>query len=261
MEDGVFPSYMTIVSDDPMDIEEERRLAYVGITRAKDDLTLTCAKQRMLRGETQYNPVSRFVKEIPPELMDNKPQAGKPRDYESYPEDSRERNLFRSKPFGMGETSTGGFRRSKSDYAATIEETSFRRSTQDYTAVTEKNAPEEGYHRERATGGYVSRFGKDADTIFDKPKPKAVVRPKRTATEVKPYLSRAVSAGGTSGLVKPAGGQNLGYGVGDRVRHMRYGEGTVLKIEPGPRDSQVTVAFDEVGQKIMYAGFAKLRKV
>ena len=261
MEDGVFPSYMTIVSDDPMDIEEERRLAYVGITRAKDDLTLTCARQRMLRGETQYNPVSRFVKEIPPELMDNKLQAGKPRDFESYPEDSRERNLFRSKPFGMGGTSTGGFSRSKSDYAATMEETSFRRSTQDYAAVTEKNTPEEGYRREGATGGYVSRFGKDADTIFDKPKPKAVVRPKRTATEVKPYLSRAASAGGTSGLVKPAGGQSLGYGVGDRVRHMRYGEGTVLKIEPGPRDSQVTVAFDEVGQKIMYAGFAKLRKV
>ena len=56
MEDGVFPSYMTITSDDPTEIEEERRLAYVGITRAKDDLTITYAKQRMLRGETQYNP-------------------------------------------------------------------------------------------------------------------------------------------------------------------------------------------------------------
>ncbi len=45
------------------------------------------------------------------------------------------------------------------------------------------------------------------------------------------------------------------------MRHMRYGEGTVMKIEPGPRDSQVTVVFDEVGQKIMYAGFAKLKKM
>ena len=71
MEDGLFPSFMTIASDDPMEIEEERRLAYVGITRAKEDLTLTCAKSRMLRGETQYNPVSRFVREIPKELMDN----------------------------------------------------------------------------------------------------------------------------------------------------------------------------------------------
>lgn len=71
MEDGLFPGFMTIASDDPLEIEEERRLAYVGITRAKEDLTLTCARSRMLRGETQYNPVSRFVREIPKELMDN----------------------------------------------------------------------------------------------------------------------------------------------------------------------------------------------
>ena len=71
MEDGLFPSYMTIVSDDPSDMEEERRLAYVGITRAKEELTLTYARARMVRGETQYNPVSRFVREIPSELMDN----------------------------------------------------------------------------------------------------------------------------------------------------------------------------------------------
>jgi DNA helicase-2/ATP-dependent DNA helicase PcrA len=73
MEDGVFPSYMSIASEDPeSEIEEERRLAYVGITRARDDLTLTYAKQRMVRGETQYNAASRFLKEIPTPLMDNR---------------------------------------------------------------------------------------------------------------------------------------------------------------------------------------------
>ena len=70
MEDGLFPSYMTIVSDDPMEIEEERRLCYVGITRAMTNLTISCARQRMLRGETQYNKVSRFVKEIPGSLLE-----------------------------------------------------------------------------------------------------------------------------------------------------------------------------------------------
>ena len=70
MEDGLFPSYMSITSDDSVEeIEEERRLAYVGITRAKDELAVTCVRQRMIRGETQYNKVSRFVKEIPVELM------------------------------------------------------------------------------------------------------------------------------------------------------------------------------------------------
>ena len=70
MEDGMFPSYMTIVGDDPGELEEERRLCYVGITRAMKELTLTAAQQRMIRGETQYNKVSRFVREIPEELME-----------------------------------------------------------------------------------------------------------------------------------------------------------------------------------------------
>lgn len=69
MEDGLFPSYMTITSDDPTEVEEERRLCYVGITRARENLTLTCARRRMVRGETQYNKMSRFLKEIPVNLL------------------------------------------------------------------------------------------------------------------------------------------------------------------------------------------------
>ena len=68
MEDGIFPSYMTITADDPAELEEERRLCYVGITRAMKDLTR--AQQRMIRGETQYNKPSRFIREIPRELVD-----------------------------------------------------------------------------------------------------------------------------------------------------------------------------------------------
>ena len=70
MEDGIFPGSMSIFSGDISDIEEERRLCYVGITRAMKDLTLTSARQRMMRGETQYNRVSRFVREIPRELVE-----------------------------------------------------------------------------------------------------------------------------------------------------------------------------------------------
>ena len=72
LEDGLFPGYLSINSDDRDAMEEERRLMYVGITRAMDDLTLTCAHSRMLRGEVQYNPVSRFVTEIPDELLDER---------------------------------------------------------------------------------------------------------------------------------------------------------------------------------------------
>ena len=75
LEDGLFPSYMTIVSDDPTDVEEERRLCYVGITRAQKELNISSAKQRMVHGETQMNKVSRFVNEIPKELLNIENQA------------------------------------------------------------------------------------------------------------------------------------------------------------------------------------------
>lgn len=70
MEDGLFPSYMSIASDNPTEeIEEERRLCYVGITRAKENLAVTCARLADDPRRTQYNRVSRFVKEIPSELL------------------------------------------------------------------------------------------------------------------------------------------------------------------------------------------------
>ena len=71
MEDGIFPSYMTMISGDESDMEEERRLAYVGITRAKDVLYLSAAASRMINGQTQYNPPSRFIREIPKELLED----------------------------------------------------------------------------------------------------------------------------------------------------------------------------------------------
>ena len=68
MEEGIFPGYKSI--SEPTELEEERRLCYVGITRAKQQLFLTCSKQRTIFGSTSYNPVSRFIKEIPEELLE-----------------------------------------------------------------------------------------------------------------------------------------------------------------------------------------------
>lgn len=106
MEDGLFPSYMNITSDDPQELEEERRLCYVGITRAMEDLTLTCARQRMVRGETQYNAVSRFVKEIPPLLLDGRLPVRKVREEDVLnPSTSAyAKGLFRTKPYAMSAT-------------------------------------------------------------------------------------------------------------------------------------------------------------
>lgn len=99
MEDGIFPSYMTITSDDPTEIEEERRLCYVGITRARKNLSLTCAKQRMIRGETQFNKVSRFVKEIPTDLLDIKETEEKIKEMPRSNTYTQAKSSFRTKVF------------------------------------------------------------------------------------------------------------------------------------------------------------------
>ena len=104
MEDGLFPSYMSIASDNPTEeIEEERRLCYVGITRAKENLAITAARSRMIRGETQYNRVSRFVKEIPRELLSGEIQREKVRDEEDarLPVYIKAKQSFRAKPMAL----------------------------------------------------------------------------------------------------------------------------------------------------------------
>ena len=68
MEEGIFPGYKSI--GEPKELEEERRLCYVGITRAKEHLFLTCSKQRTIFGSTSCNQVSRFLREIPSDLLD-----------------------------------------------------------------------------------------------------------------------------------------------------------------------------------------------
>lgn len=203
MEDGLFPSYMTIISDDHSDIEEERRLAYVGITRAMNDLTITYARMRMTRGETQYNPLSRFVREIPEDLLDDTVPARKT---------SSESREMLENLLGLGGRKTG--------------------------------APEKAAYDFR---------------------PKATLKPKVTAQADKPYITRGIGGlNQLAGVSKGAGVSltgELSYEIGDRVSHIKYGEGTVLNLVKEPRDYKVTVEFDRAGQKIMYASFAKLKRV
>lgn len=169
MEDGLFPSYMTITADDPMEIEEERRLCYVGITRAKKHLTMTSARRRMVHGETQYNKLSRFLKEIPLDLLD-----------------------------------TG--------------------------SIVEKNTVE-------------------------MPKQTAYAQAKQTFRTKAFTTAKPIKQFGT------VSGEGPGYDVGDRVKHMKFGEGIVTAMTAGGRDYEVTVQFDEVGVKKMFATFAKLQKI
>lgn len=171
MEDGMFPSYMSISSEDPADLEEERRLCYVGITRAKETLILTSARQRMVRGEIHYNRVSRFIEDIPKEVLAENETAN------VQPKEKKER-------------------------------------------------PETKAH--------------------------AAYRQMRETFKTKAFAQPQVEA-------KKEGG--LSYNVGDRVRHIKFGVGSVTDIREGGRDYEVTVNFDRVGVKKMFASFAKLTKV
>ena len=262
MEDGVFPSYMTITSDDPTEIEEERRLAYVGITRAKDDLTITYAKQRMLRGETQYNPISRFIKEIPENLMDNKLPVPKRWGYDDYEEDSRERSHFKTKPFAGSGFNTVYQKPVLSDDVFDKPRNNWEAAEQavkknNWEMPTAKATVKTATVPSNKTPVMKQQQPKDIASILVS-RPKAVIKKKETPAANKPYIAKSLD-GLTKGMPTTQGG--LSYGVGDRVRHIKYGDGTVQKVENDVRDYKITVAFDGAGQKIMYAAFAKLQKI
>lgn len=197
LEDGLFPSYMSITSDNSQaEIEEERRLAYVGITRAKKNLTITSARVRMVRGQTQYGKISRFVREIPPELLSGK--------------------IYEPK--------------TKED---PIEQSTFQKARKAFRTVPSYGGS--GYGKEVGEG-YGSTF--------------------RSSKATKPVYTKVENQRDFG-----SAGEALSYQVGDRVRHIKFGDGEVMAIVSGGRDYEVTVDFDKVGTKKMFASFAKLKKI
>ncbi len=192
MEDGLFPSFHSVFDTDEGELEEERRLCYVGMTRAMKTLTLTMARERMSMGEFETHKVSRFVEEIPDELID---------------EDAESKNVFYDE-----------------------------RPKEDYFDFSKRGGFERG--RSSSSSFVFGRAG-NGHTVSEK-KQHAVFEPK----EFK--------------VTKPA---SLEYKKGDRVKHRKFGEGTVAAIEDKPKDFEVTVDFDGVGRKKMFAAFAKLEKI
>lgn len=195
MEDGLFPSRMTLMSEDPGQLEEERRLCYVGITRAKRHLTLTSARLRMVNGETRYSKLSSFISEIPEELL----SSGRP----APRLDLKEESL----PWNQGADSLPG-------------------------GAAQKAA----YGRKRGIGS--SGF----------------------APGINPYATQGSSTPGFGKSFTVEKSKTLSYEEGDRVLHIRFGPGTVESIKDGPKDYEVTVRFDRVGVKKMFASFANLKK-
>ncbi|MBP3718016.1 MAG: UvrD-helicase domain-containing protein [Eubacterium sp.] len=179
MEERLFPSGMAMDSDDPDAVEEERRLCYVGITRAKEELYLSSATTRMMHGNRNYPLESRFISEIPKEYMTRT---------------GIKANVIKKDPF------TSSFVGSNSGASITSGASATR-----YTA----------------------------------PPPKSFKKATAPLADV----------------------SSIEYGVGDTVRHIKFGKGKVISMVKEADDYEVTVAFDTVGEKRLFATLAKLKKV
>ena len=217
MEDGLFPSMMSLM-EGPEALEEERRLCYVGITRAEKRLTLTAAKSRMIKGQVQPERTSRFIDEIPdvclerPDRDDSKTGWKKMADaYRDLPEEA---GLPWAKASGADGKAADGHT---------------------------------GRFQNRPAG--VSLFGQKTDVYKNPYASGTSAAPKNTPTFGKSFT-----------VEKP---KSLDYSEGDRVHHMRFGDGTVKSIADGGKDFEITVDFDNaaIGTRKMFASFAKLKKL
>ena len=215
MEDGLFPGMMSISSDDRSELEEERRLCYVGITRAKEELVLTGARMRMVNGETRYSKTSRFIEEIPEEFLDKEvlePRVSKW---------NRSEDDFDDSGLPWGNTAAKAWGKSG-------EESGSR-----------------GWGRSGGAlgGGFGGGFSAGSHNAYAS---------KNTSPVSKPAFGKTFTVEKSS---------SLDYGEGDRVRHIKFGDGTVTEIKDGGKDFEVTVQFDTAGVRKMFASFAKLKKI
>lgn len=216
MEDGLFPSGMSLM-EGPEALEEERRLCYVGITRAEKRLTLTAAKSRMIKGQIQPERTSRFINEIPDVCLERTDQD---------------------------DTKTG-WKKAADSYKDIAEEAGLPWAKSSDTAG--KTTGHTGRFQNRPAG--VSLFGQKSDAYKNLYASSTSAAPKTTPTFGKAFT-----------VEKP---KSLDYSEGDRVHHMRFGDGTVKSIADGGKDFEVTVDFDNaaIGTRKMFASFAKLKKM
>lgn len=241
MEDGLFPSAMAVSSDDRDAVEEERRLCYVGITRAREELVMTGARLRMINGETRYSKVSRFINEIPQDYLEVKKLG-------------TAASRWAASQTGSGRDEIDGMDDSDLPWG-----TNARKGS-----VSSFGPGNDSYRSPYASSTAAM------DGIFDR-KPSG--RQAAAGTEslgLSSEGSGSGKAGSRSGLGRPVGfgkaftvakAAKLDYGVGDRVRHVKFGDGVVNEIQDGAKDYEVTVCFDRAGVKKMFASFAKLQRI
>ena len=220
LEEGIFPSEMSRFSQE--DLEEERRLCYVGITRAKKELYLSCAASRMMFGQTKRNKPSRFLMEIGPELLE----------YEQSPMAAARAAMRAVQPAGYGAGYAAG------GYGAGAVRGNYLNR--------EYNAP----MRPACRAGGVQRHVGGGSTLGGQ------AAPARAAGGF--GAGSGIQAGSAA---RPAQAAGAAYKPGDIVEHKVFGRGQVLKTTPVAGDTIVEIRFEKAGVKKTMANYAPLKKV
>ena len=244
MEEGVFPSEMSKYSE--ADLEEERRLAYVGITRAKQELYISDSVTRMLYGRTQRNEPSRFLREIEPEYMEETRSPALERRSQmggwgsSYSDTVPGGASGYSGASGWGRSRTGGY---GSGYSSGY-------------LNSEYNGGSRGFGSEYAgRGSSSSGFGSSA------PRSTGSFGAGYSSAGTSRNSAKPISFTGTPAAQKPAANTPKHYEPGDIVEHKVFGRGKVLKVKPAAGDQIVEINFEKVGVKKTMANFAPLVKI
>ena len=223
MSEGLFPSFRSVSEED--ELEEERRLCYVGITRAREELVMTSARFRMMNGEPAVLPPSRFISEIPDDKIKKELLPGRSASQAQADSD-------RSSGYGAG-FDTGRLSMYNRKFREDLDESG---DSDRYSGVSRTTSEPNSFGLYgMGSSGYSGISRKKAK------KPSGIPLSYRKGSEIS--------------------SDHLEYEAGDRVSHVKFGEGTVTDIQKGERDFLVSVNFDRVGVRKMYAGYARLKKL
>ena len=256
MEEGVFPSEMSKYSE--ADLEEERRLAYVGITRAKKELYISNSVTRMLYGRTQRNEPSRFLREIEPEYLE---------ETRSPVLEQRSRlggwgsSYSDTVPGGAsGYSGASGWGRGSSSYGSYGGSTGYGNRSgylnREYNAGESRGFGSGYAGRGSSSSGYGSSYGSHSGSVggsggFGS----GYSRPATPETPAKQINFTGTPAAKTNANTTKH------YEPGDVVEHKVFGRGTVVAVKPAAGDQIVEIRFEKVGIKKTMANFAPLTKI
>lgn len=262
LEENIFPSPMC--TNSMRELEEERRLLYVAITRAEKHCILTCAQNRFRYGRMEYDTPSRFIRDIDPELLDVHSESGGgsslfgSSSHKAY-------NRYDGGAYGTG--TTGGYSRTSRGYESESPEwmqnprpvaTQFKADPKP-RAVAPRQAEKpvdpfgEGFKRlyQQQTGKPLSASGSPQSASGS---PQSASRPAVPSSGNFRPVSRAVPP---RPMASDASASDLREGV--TIEHQRFGIGTVVKIEGTGENTKATVEFRNTGTKQLLLKFAKFK--